>query len=211
MTQDLGGDRSAVAGNAESRPTAGEGRESLSAAPGAEAERLAGHALEREIRAGVEHFKTGQHHATIEGRDLQDFFDPITTGDVGRVTYVDVGGALCVVLTWRDTGSDEWRPTWISRTGMYWKEDAVRAPEGFSLSEKMLDALDEADARGVPSQRVRMDLAGDAHMDVNVSPDVSPETLAALRSVGEAAAERLRNEDDAALRNYLAKPKGIDE
>lgn len=54
----------------------------------------------------------------------------------------------CVVLTWRDTGSDEWRATWIGRTGMVVSEEARRAPEGFKLSEKMLAALREADQRG---------------------------------------------------------------
>jgi hypothetical protein len=43
-------------------------------------------------------------------------------------------------------------------------------------------------------QRVRMDLEDGAYMHVCVSPDASPETLAALRSVGEAAARRMRDE-----------------
>lgn len=103
--------------------------------------------LERETRAGVEHFKPGQHHATIEVRDAQDFFDPNQSGDVGRVTYVDQMGHLCVVLTWRATGSEEWRATWVSRTGIVVREEAIRAPEGFVLSKKMLTALNEADAR----------------------------------------------------------------
>jgi hypothetical protein len=115
--------------------------------PGAEAERLARRPLEREVVAGVEHFKPGQHHATIEARDAEDFFDPTERGDIGRVTYVDQMGHLCVVLTWRDTGSDEWRATWIGRTGMIVNEEARRAPEGFELSEKMLAALREADQR----------------------------------------------------------------
>ena len=74
---------------------------------------------------------------------------------------------------------------------------------------------------GPERRRVRMDLSDGAYMGACVSPDASPETLAALRAIGEAAAKRMRdeadldeslgNEDDAALRNYLAKPKGIDE
>lgn len=116
--------------------------------PGAEAERLARRSLEREIVAGVEHFKPGQHHATIEARDAEDFFDPSERGDIGRITYVDQMGHLCVVLAWRETGSDEWVPTWIGRTGMIVSEEARRAPDGFELSEKMLAALREADQRG---------------------------------------------------------------
>lgn len=112
---------------------------------GAEAERLAGRPLAREMRAGVEHFKPGQHHATIEARDAQDYFDPTIRGDVGRVTYVDQMGHLCVILVWRDTGSDKWRPTWLSRCGMVTKSPVVQAPDEFRLSEKMLAALAEAD------------------------------------------------------------------
>lgn len=113
--------------------------------PGAEAERLAKRPLEREMRVGVEHFKPGQHHATIEARGCQDFFDPTEIGDIGRVTYVDQMGHLCVILTWRDEGSDEWRATWVSRHGMFVHSEPRHAPEGFVLSDKMLAALAEAD------------------------------------------------------------------
>lgn len=124
-----------------------QGRETLSAAPGAEAERLAGRTLEREMRAGVPHFKPGQHHATIEAIEAQDFFNHDEIGDVGRVTYVDQMGHLCVVLTWRDRGSNEWRATWVSRTGMMTTEPPRKAPEGFVLSDKMLAALAAAEAQ----------------------------------------------------------------
>lgn len=115
--------------------------------PGAEAERLAGRPLDREIRAGVPHFKPGQYHATIEVRDAQDYFDPAKRGDIGRVTYVDQIGHLCVVLAWRDTGGTSWRPTWVSRTGMMTSEEPRRAPDGFVLSERMLAALEQAEER----------------------------------------------------------------
>lgn len=116
--------------------------------PGAEAERLAGRSLEREIIAGVEHFKPGQHRATIEVRDAEELTNPPSRGDVGRVTYVDGMGHLCVVLTWRETGTDEWVPTWVGRCGMLTKHNPRPAPEGFALSEKMLRTLREADERG---------------------------------------------------------------
>lgn len=119
-----------------------------SVVPGAEAERLARRPLEREVVAGVEHFKPGQHHATIEARDAEDFIKPWERGDIGRVTYVDRMGHLCVVLVYRETGSTEWTPTWIGRTGMIVSEEARRAPGGFELSEKMLAALREAESRG---------------------------------------------------------------
>lgn len=112
--------------------------------PGAEAERLAGRPLDREMRLGVPHFKPGQHHATIPVETAQDFFDPNVRGTVGRVTYVDQMGHLCVVLVWRDEGSTDWRPTWVSRHGMMTGTRPVRAPESFVLSEKMLAALAEA-------------------------------------------------------------------
>jgi hypothetical protein len=113
---------------------------------GAESERLAGRTLEREMRAGIEHFKPGQHHATVEATEVENFGYPESpVGDVGRITYVDNGGHLCVVLAWRRKGSSEWRPTWVSRTGMFLHEAPRVAPDGFVLSEKMLAALEEAD------------------------------------------------------------------
>lgn len=46
--------------------------------------------------------------------------------------------------------------------------------------------LGEAPAAAPAHRRVRMELS-DGHMDVCLSPDASPETVAALRAVGEAA------------------------
>ena len=43
-------------------------------------------------------------------------------------------------------------------------------------------------------RRVRMDLADGAYMDATVAADASPETLAALRSLGEAVAARMGEE-----------------
>ncbi len=49
---------------------------------------------------------------------------------------------------------------------------------------------------GPRGHRRRMELSDGAYMDVNVSADVTAETLAALRSVGEAAARQLRDGDN---------------
>lgn len=46
-----------------------------------------------------------------------------------------------------------------------------------------------------PNRRVRMALS-DGHMDVCISPDVKPETLDALRRVGEAAIALMKEEND---------------
>lgn len=108
-------------------------------------EQYAGRSLQSENRAGVRHYVTGQHHATIPCRDVQDFFNPNVVGDVGRVSYVNVRGHAVVVLTWRDRGSDEWKATWVGSAGQFTETEAVRAPSDFKLSEAMLAALAEAD------------------------------------------------------------------
>lgn len=48
-----------------------------------------------------------------------------------------------------------------------------------------------------PRGRVRMDLSRGGAMDVCVSPDVSQETLDALRALGEATLDRMLAEDEA--------------
>lgn len=40
-------------------------------------------------------------------------------------------------------------------------------------------------------RRVRMDLSRGGHIDVSLSPDASPETIEALRALGEAALNRM--------------------
>lgn len=117
------------------------------AEPGAEAERLAGRALDRELVAGVERFKPGQHHATIVARDVTNFHDPAVRGDIGRMTFVDLTGHLCVILAWRETGSVYWKATWIGRAGMLASEPVLPAPDGYELSEDLLAALRDADGR----------------------------------------------------------------
>lgn len=46
-----------------------------------------------------------------------------------------------------------------------------------------------------PFRRTRMPLS-DGHMDVCLSPDASPETIAALKQIGEAAIERMKREEE---------------
>src|SRR5205814_1643625 len=62
-------------------------------------EQLVGRTLEKEKRAGVTHFKPGQHRARVYERD----------GDViGELSYVDqMGHAVLVVCVW-DEGA--WHP-----------------------------------------------------------------------------------------------------
>lgn len=94
--------------------------------------------LEREMRGGVEHFKPGQHSAVI----VPDCVDAQSGEpfDLGRISYVDVTGHHCVVLTKRENGGP-WEPTWIGRVGQVTADGTRRPPEGWTLSEKMLAAL----------------------------------------------------------------------
>lgn len=48
----------------------------------------------------------------------------------------------------------------------------------------------------IKKRRIRLELAGGAHMDVSLAPGASPETIEALRQLGEAAAKRMRDEGD---------------
>ena len=49
---------------------------------------------------------------------------------------------------------------------------------------------EECGGTGDRGRRVRMDLEG-GHMDVRIKDDASPETIAALRALGQAAVERM--------------------
>jgi len=44
-------------------------------------------------------------------------------------------------------------------------------------------------------RRVRMDLSGGGYMDVSLDADASPETVAALRELGEAAIAHMKEQD----------------
>ena len=103
-------------------------------------EQLAGRELEKEIVAGVEHYKPGQHEAEIVVPNGSDFFSG-EPEQIARLTYVDQMGHACIVLCSRQDENEAWRPTWIGRAGQVTEQRAVRAPEGFVLSEKMLAAL----------------------------------------------------------------------
>jgi hypothetical protein len=109
-------------------------------------ERLVGRRLEAEIRAGVPHYVPGQHDARIyPWSTAWPGGEPI---QVGRVTYVDVGGHACVLLVARDTPDGDWRPTWIGRAGHHYAEQAIPAPANFIISPGMYAALRDADLRG---------------------------------------------------------------
>lgn len=102
-----------------------------------------GRELDREVVAGVPHFKPGQHHATLSPWGT-DYFtgDPI---QVGRLTFVDAMGYLCVLLVSRPAETAPWQVNWASRHGQMISEAARRvAPGGIALSPKMLRALEAA-------------------------------------------------------------------
>lgn len=109
--------------------------------------------LEREVRGGVDHFKPGQHSAVI----VPDCVDAATgeAFDLGRISYVDVMGYHCVVLTMRQNGGP-WKATWIGRVGQVTADGTRPAPPGFTLSKKMLAAL------AVAPMRTLAELSGEA-------------------------------------------------
>lgn len=114
-------------------------------------EQLVGRALAKEKRAGgVEHYVPGQHAATIMRCVEYGSGRPV---EVGRITYVDVMGHACVVLTLRYTDEDgDWFPTWVGRAGQEWEENARPVDrDAFTLSEKMLAELDSATYEEIPS------------------------------------------------------------
>lgn len=51
---------------------------------------------------------------------------------------------------------------------------------------------EECDGTGDRGRRVRMDLSDGAYMDVRIKDDASPETVAALRELCEAAVRHIR-------------------
>lgn len=113
-----------------------------------EGDRVAGRLLEKEQRAGVTHYVSGQYEAIYHsGGEDYSTGEPI---DVGRLTYVDLMGHLCVVLLARRDASEAWRVTWVGRTGQTHSSPArkIEQPDEFPLSERMLAAL--ADAKEEP-------------------------------------------------------------
>ncbi len=119
-------------------------------------EQLAGRVLEREVRAGVEHYAPGQWHTTLHIGG-KDFFSGESL-DIGRITYVDQMGRLCVVLTMRKPSlTGAWRATWVSRAGLTFKSEPreIRTADEFPLTEKMLAALDAAQPSPWPSAASR--------------------------------------------------------
>lgn len=99
-----------------SRPTAGE--------------RLLDRELEQEMRGGFKHYVPGQHEAML----LDD-------GDA-VVGYVDVMGHACLVGV--ETIDGEWAPVFVAKAQMLTVTAPERPPEGFTLSERMIAALDDA-------------------------------------------------------------------
>lgn len=118
-------------------------------------EQIVGRELAKEYRAGVEHYVPGQYAATLVSAAEYGTKRPV---EVGRITYVDVMGHACVVLTMRHLDEPgEWVATWVSRAGQAWKSEARKVEPGeFTLSEKMLAAL----AAGTPHDMREDDVRG---------------------------------------------------
>lgn len=101
-------------------------------------ERLVGRPLETEYRHGTKHYVSGQHHAEIVG-DEEALF--------AALSYVNTTGMAIVILCMRQS-EQEWEPTQVARRGMLCTDwGPCPIPDDFSLSKKMIDALEEAEAR----------------------------------------------------------------
>ena len=100
-------------------------------------EQLVGRVLAKEVRGGVEHYIPGQHEAVIHAGREYGTDDPC---EIGQISYVDRMGHACVLLVFRKKGG-EWMPTWASRAGQFFKEDAHKVRDDFQLSDAMLAAL----------------------------------------------------------------------
>lgn len=84
--------------------------------------------LEVETRAGVPHYKTGQHKARI-------------AGNMAQLTYVDIAGHVVMIVLVKDKDGD-WvmaSPTGI-RAGQYYVE-LVPFPRSFRLSHDMINCM----------------------------------------------------------------------
>lgn len=84
--------------------------------------------LEVETRAGIPHYKTGQHKARI-------------VGDLAQLTYVDIAGYVVLLIVGKDKDGD-WvvtSPTAI-RAGHFFVE-LVQFPRSYRLSHDMVNCL----------------------------------------------------------------------
>jgi hypothetical protein len=106
-----------------------------------------GRYLERETIAGVPHFKPGQHHAALSPWSTSGETGRLV--QVGRLTYVDHLGHLCVVVVCRGSEDEPWQATWVSRHGQYTDQEAIHVGEDghfvLALSHQSLAALDAAE------------------------------------------------------------------
>jgi hypothetical protein len=90
--------------------------------------------IEREDRAGVPHYVPGQHFARM------------LTGQTASLSFVDVGGHVCIVPVVRT--NDTWHHLGSSvRVGQHTVNVYNLTAENFILSENMLAALDRAENR----------------------------------------------------------------
>jgi hypothetical protein len=103
-------------------------------------ELLTGRRLAKERRAGGEHYVTGQQEARL-------LEEPPTPGHSAgaALSYVDMVGHAVLVLCGKRERDGEWEPLAVRRAGIVVTEEA-RPPNavGFTLSEKMRSALQEA-------------------------------------------------------------------
>lgn len=91
-------------------------------------EALARRELRREQRAGVDHFKSGQHGAFVEE-------------GIAYLTYVDQLGHVVNVPCL--LGPAEWEPVGVfQRAGQFTVGPLQKLPKAFEFSAEMLTALD---------------------------------------------------------------------
>jgi hypothetical protein len=110
-------------------------------------EKLVGHELATERRAGAPHYVTGQHYAEVaDPKELRKLgVEPEVLSAV--VSYVDVMGHAVAVVCSKEADGGEWRPELIARAGHYNVEPWRSPDETFRLSYPMLKALSDAEAR----------------------------------------------------------------
>lgn len=105
------------------------------------AEKLLGRELRRERRHGVWHYVTGQHAARLDWEMSEDGLP------VYELSYIDVTGHAVlayVALVGRHEATG-WVPLGLVRAGQTFVS-GVRQPDGFALSERMVEVLDAAAA-----------------------------------------------------------------
>lgn len=109
-------------------------------------ERLLERKLERELRQGVDHYKGGQHRATIVEEDVCLW---------ATLGFIDVLGAAVLMLCKTNENGD-WEPVagTFMRAGLTMSFGARPLPDDYVLSDKGIAALKEAEERWKVQQKL---------------------------------------------------------